>query len=69
MPSKLISKIHLGSVRLYFNGQNLFTAKNANLFDPENFSGGADQALQRGASHSPYPTAKTYSFGINIGLK
>lgn len=69
MPAGLISKIKLGSVRIYLNGQNLFTAKNANLFDPENFSGGADQAVQRGASHSPYPTTKTYSVGINIGLK
>lgn len=69
MPSNVISKIKLGSLRVYFNGQNLFTAKNANLFDPENFSGGADQTFQRGASHSPYPTAKSYSVGINIGLK
>ncbi|GEO06457.1 SusC/RagA family TonB-linked outer membrane protein [Adhaeribacter aerolatus] len=65
---QLLSKIKLASLRVYLNGQNLFTAKNANLFDPENFSGGADQTLQRGVSHSPYPTAKTYSFGINIGL-
>lgn len=69
MPSAVLSKIHVGSLRVYLNGQNLFTAKNANLFDPENFSGGADQALQRGVSHSPYPTTKTYSLGINIGLK
>ncbi|MEJ7769966.1 MAG: hypothetical protein WKF89_19255, partial [Chitinophagaceae bacterium] len=69
MPSNLITKINVASLRVYVNGQNLLTAKNANLFDPENFSGGADQASQRGASHSPYPTTKTYSLGINIGLK
>ena len=68
VPSDWIAKMKLSSVRVYFNGQNLFTAKNANLFDPENFNGGADQAMQRGVSHSPYPTAKTYSLGINIGL-
>lgn len=68
IPSYLFSKIKLSSLRVYLNGQNLFTAKNANLFDPENFSSGADQAFQRGVSHSPYPTAKTYSFGINMGL-
>ncbi len=69
MPSGLVSKMKLSSLRIYLNGQNLFTAKNANVFDPENFSGGADDALQRGVSHSPYPTAKAYSLGINIGLK
>jgi TonB-dependent starch-binding outer membrane protein SusC len=68
IPAGILNKIKLASLRVYLNGQNLFTAKNANLFDPENFSGGADQTLQRGVSHSPYPSAKTYSLGINIGL-
>ena len=67
-PASILSKIRLRSLRVYMNGINLFTAKSAQVFDPENFSGGADQTSQRGISHSPYPSAKTYSFGINIGL-
>lgn len=68
LPQNLLSRIKLSTLRVYLNGQNLFTLKNANVFDPDNYSGGADQTNRRGISHSPYPSAKTYSFGLNIGL-
>jgi hypothetical protein len=66
--SALLSKMRLSSLRVYLNGQNLFTAKHEKLFDPENFNGGVTNAASRGVSHSPYPSAKIYSFGLNIGL-
>lgn len=64
----LLEKIHLGSVRAYFNGLNLFTIKNSPVFDPENYNGGATQANRRGVAHSPYPTAKVYSLGLNVSF-
>lgn len=64
----LLERISLGSLRVYFNGMNLFTVKNSPVFDPENFNGGATEAWRRGVAHSPYPTAKIYSLGLNVGF-
>ncbi len=66
--SELLNKLKLDHLRVYFNGMNLFTHKNAPVFDPENFNGSATNATQRGVTHSPYPSAKSYTFGINIGF-
>jgi TonB-linked SusC/RagA family outer membrane protein len=67
-PAGLLSKLKLESLRVYINGTNLFTHKNAPLYDPENFNGAATNATARGVTHSPYPSAKTYTFGVNIGF-
>jgi hypothetical protein len=67
-PSAILSKLKLESLRIYANGQNLFTHKNAPIFDPENFNGSATSATARGVTHSPYPSAKVYTFGVNIGF-
>ncbi|MCF0064625.1 TonB-dependent receptor [Dyadobacter chenwenxiniae] len=67
-PSGILSKLNLESLRIYVNGQNLFTHKNAPIFDPENFNGSATSATARGVTHSPYPSAKVYTFGVNIGF-
>lgn len=64
----LLERIKLGSLRVYFNGLNLFTSKNAPIFDPENYNGNATESWRRGVTHSPYPTAKVYSLGINVGF-
>lgn len=64
----VLEKVHLTSLRIYFNGQNLFTAKKSPLFDPENFNGTITDATSRGVSHSPYPSSKIYTFGVSIGL-
>lgn len=63
-----ISSLNLQSLRIYFNGLNLFTKKNSPIFDPENFNGSETDATKRGVSHSPYPTAKVFTFGINVGF-
>ncbi|WPP51822.1 SusC/RagA family TonB-linked outer membrane protein [Catalinimonas niigatensis] len=64
----LLERINLGSVRAYFNGQNLFTISDTPVFDPENYNGGASDASRRGVAHSPYPTAKIYSLGLNVSF-
>ncbi len=64
----LLERVKLGSLRIYFNGMNMFTIKNSPIFDPENFNGGAAEATRRGVAHSPYPSAKMYSLGLNLGF-
>jgi hypothetical protein len=64
----LLEKLKLGAVRAYFNGQNLFTISDSPVFDPENYNGGASDASRRGVAHSPYPSAKVYSFGLNVSF-
>ena len=68
LPAPLLSKIKLASCRIYFNGTNLFTHKNSPVYDPENFNGGAGEVSRRGVISSPFPTAKIYSLGLNIGF-
>jgi len=67
-PKTLTDKIKLSSLRFYVNGQNLFTHKEAPVFDPENFSGEASDASRRGVSSNSFPSAKIYSIGVNVGL-
>lgn len=68
LPSRLSEKILAKSLRVYFNGNNLFTRKDAPVSDPEGFSGNADDASRQGISSNTYPTAKIYSLGLNIAF-
>jgi len=64
LPNKLIEKIKLQKVRIYFSGQNLltFTKMKNKYIDPEQVaSGSADD--QNGNN---YPFFKNYSFGLNV---
>lgn len=65
---KTLEKLHLSSLRIYLSGTNLWTWKKAPVYDPENFTGDIDNIVQRGVSMDPYPSAKTYSIGVNIGI-
>ena len=65
---ELLERFKLGSVRAYLNGQNLLTWSDSPVFDPENFNGGASEASRRGVSHSPYPSAKIYTLGLNVSF-
>lgn len=52
-------------LRLYATGQNLFTLTEYVGTDPEVISGGIDDP---GIDNNPYPRAKTFIFGLNLGL-
>lgn len=56
----LLSKIHLGYLRVFVSGTNLFTWDSLDIFDPEFRSGFSTGAY--------YPLQKTYSLGINVRL-
>src|SRR5690606_23321012 len=66
LPKQLIEKYGLTQARIYFNGVNLFTITDAPVNDPENFNNDATSMVRE--SHSPYPSSKIFSLGINIDL-
>ncbi|EIJ38534.1 TonB-linked outer membrane protein, SusC/RagA family [Galbibacter orientalis DSM 19592] len=67
LPNYVISKLGLSHVRLFVNGANLFTIAKAPVFDPENFlNTNVSSPLYRGVGGAAYPTAKTYSIGLNV---
>lgn len=58
LPEELLSKIKISSLRIYLNGNNLFTLDKLKWVDPENIS-------QDG---SFYPQSKIYNLGINVSF-
>lgn len=69
VPSSVLSKIHLTSLRAYISATNLLTFTKYSGMDPEmtvsdNARGEADRAS--GMDWGTYPSAKTYNLGINL---
>jgi hypothetical protein len=58
LPKKWLSKVKVSSMRVYVNGNNLFTIDKLKWFDPEGISTFGDF----------YPQSKIYNFGFNITL-
>jgi TonB-linked SusC/RagA family outer membrane protein len=67
LPKNLSSSVNLQSVRVYMSAQNWFTFTNYSGYDPEVSTFGQDN-LSMGVDRGSYPAAKTFTFGINIGL-
>ncbi len=59
----LLSRLKINSLRLFAQGQNLYTYTKYRGYDPEVPPGGT--AVNNGAQ---YPTLKTITVGINVGL-
>lgn len=53
LPQKITERWKLGEVKVSLRGNNLFSADNVGIFDPE-------------AVNYNYPTARTYSIGLNV---
>jgi hypothetical protein len=64
LPSSVLNKIKVRSIRVYFSGYNLFTVAPGvpKGFDPEMASNFSDK---RGYG---YPVQKVLNFGISLGL-
>lgn len=57
LPKKLLEKLGVSNIKLYYTGENLFTIDNLPFnADPESSSGDLDG----------YPISRTHSFGINV---
>ena len=56
--------------RVYATGQNLFVLTNYDGFDPEvnTVKRGANQVPSVGIDYLPYPSARTFTFGVNFSL-
>ena len=64
LPSKLVNKIFISSLRVYVAAENLLTFTKYHGFDPEISSGGTSLGIDRGV----YPQSKTWTVGINIAF-
>ncbi len=52
---KALKRLHIGGIRLYANGSNLFVKSSFKLWDPEQGSNGLG-----------YPVQKVFNFGLNV---
>jgi TonB-linked SusC/RagA family outer membrane protein len=71
LPAALLSKLKLGSVAVYVQGQNLLTATKYTGLDPEinlRNSGAIGQDRQIGVDEGAYPVAKSLIVGLNLSF-
>ncbi|MBN2274424.1 MAG: TonB-dependent receptor [Bacteroidales bacterium] len=67
IPAKIVSKVKMESVRVYFNIQNLYTFSKYHGYDPE--VGSIHQnMLLTGIDNGRYPSQRIYTFGINVNF-
>jgi TonB-linked SusC/RagA family outer membrane protein len=67
LPSSITEKMHMRSLRIYAQGQNLLTSTDYPGFDPEvNYAGTSNTTL--GVDFYTFPQTRTITFGINVGF-
>lgn len=72
VPANVASKVRLNNLRVYVQGQNLFTITDYTGADPDisivgdNNNTGDDQFM--GVDQANYPNARQFIFGINLGF-
>ncbi|GGH60041.1 TonB-linked SusC/RagA family outer membrane protein [Filimonas zeae] len=73
-PKKVISRLKVSNAKAYFSAQNVFTVSKYSGYDPEvgmtkdQYSNGSQNALLNGLDPGRYPTPRTITFGLSIGL-
>jgi TonB-dependent starch-binding outer membrane protein SusC len=65
LPTSLLERAHLASVRVFASAQNVFTATSYTGFTPE-LPGGP---LDSGVELNTYPTSRTVTLGLNVNFK
>ncbi len=63
LPSNIVSKLKVSSIRAYITGQNLITWTHYTGYDPD-VSSYSD--LQVGVDDGSYPQSRTFIFGLNV---
>lgn len=66
LPEKLLSRIKVDRVRVYVQGQNLFTVSKFSGLDPDASLSGGDLAM--GVVTTLAPTPRQILFGLNVGF-
>jgi hypothetical protein len=56
------------NAQIYVSGQNLLTFTRYSWFDPEVNTYGGATSITLGVDQAGYPTARTFTFGIRLGL-
>lgn len=67
LPSDILEKFKVSSLRVYFTGQNLLTVTNYEGWDPEVNTDYLSSFYMANDFYSA-PQAKTFSFGVNVGF-
>ena len=69
-PLSIIQKLKVSSLSLSLTGYNLLTLTKYNGFDPEvgRMIGTENNNLNMGVDHGNYPQARSFTFGIKLGL-
>jgi hypothetical protein len=68
LPLKKWNQNIFQNVRLYVSAQNILTFTKYSGWDPEVNSSGGSSSIAQGIDHFSYPTAKSYTFGINVSF-
>jgi TonB-dependent starch-binding outer membrane protein SusC len=69
LPASIISKAKIDRLRVYIQGQNLFTISKYNGIDPMLGTANAGQTEQwQNVDFGNYPNAKSIIFGVNVGF-
>lgn len=66
LPASFVKRLHVESIRIYGNVQNLFIITNYTGFNPE--VGGSANGFLRGVDNGSAPLAKAYRFGFTVNL-
>lgn len=61
LPKQMLNKIGIDNIRLYLQGENLFTVTNYTGYDPE-------VGTRNGLDSGTYPQARTFTFGVNVSF-
>lgn len=70
LPEKMLNRLKIRQLRVYYSGQNLFVITKVKNVDPEvGFAGANSGALAQGIiSAEVYPKTRIHSFGIEFGF-
>ncbi len=67
VPNKILSRVKMQNLMVYASLQNYFTITKYSGFDPEMHSGG-NSNLNLGYDKHNYPSVKSLTFGVKIGI-
>jgi hypothetical protein len=67
LPSNVVSRLKINSLRVFVQGQNLITRTNYSGFDPE-VSTFSITNTAPGTDFLTFPQARTITFGLNVGF-
>ncbi len=68
LPSSLVSKAGISSLRVYVQATNLFTISNYSGLDPELSNPDDNPDRLMGVDEGVYPTSQIFMFGVNLNL-